>query len=37
MAEPLGDIQIAVWTNPTFTIFSVRADAGLNRIRDASL
>jgi hypothetical protein len=37
VAEPLIDIQIAVWANPTLAIFSVRTDAGLNRVRDSSL
>jgi hypothetical protein len=35
VAYSLGDLKVAVWTNPGFSIFGICADARLRRVLDS--
>lgn len=37
VAEPLCNLQVAIWADPGFGVFCICANAGLNRVFDAPL
>jgi hypothetical protein len=35
VADPLGDLKVAVWAHPGFSIFGICANARLSRVFDS--
>jgi hypothetical protein len=36
VTDALGDLQVAVWAHPGFTVVCIGADAGLSRVLDTA-